>query len=284
MSIDFLVGSKAINNSLGEKLLRLPPEVEEVCLRRGRPASYTAGGKTYPLGYTARAGELDELLKRFTDDSLYAYQATLCRGFLPLPGGYRLGVAGRGVCEGGALVGVTDIMTLCLRFPHRVPGIADEIRRRWETDGGQGGILICGAPGAGKTTMLRELIHTVSETRRTAVLDSRGELCLDGVGKFVTPLSGYPPALGLEIALRTLSPEILVTDELGEEETRGALTAARCGVPLFASAHGTSRDDLLARESLRPLFGAGVFRWTVTLSHEGKERHYTMEKWECSAS
>ena len=157
MSIDFLLENTGIGISLRERFRRLPSEVEEVCLRRGRPASYTAGGRTYPLGYTARAGELDELLMRLTHGSLYAYQTTLSRGYLPLPGGYRLGVAGRGVCEGGTLVGVTDIMTLCLRFPHRVPGIADEIRRRWETDGGQGATREKATALLGADGVLREL-------------------------------------------------------------------------------------------------------------------------------
>lgn len=267
--------------ALLEELGRLDGVPEEVHLRRGRPASYVLAGKNHVLPLVLTETEIEDCFLRLAGGSVYAYRETLCHGYLPLPGGYRVGVAGRGVTEGGLLTGVTEVTELCLRIPRRCPGIEERLFRLWESEGASGGILICGAPGAGKTTLLRELLHRVSETRRTVVVDTRGELCLSGVGTLLTPMTGYPPADAMEIALRTLSPEILATDEVGEAERRGVEVSRRRGVPLFATVHGAGRADLEAHPTGRELLSSGAFRYLAVLGCVGGKRRYTVEELSC---
>ena len=302
-------------------LRHVPGEAEEVHLRSGRPASFTCGGRNFPLPFSLRAEEIEEVFLTLCAGSVYAHRETLRHGYIALPGGVRVGVAGRYVTEAGVITGVTDISGLCLRMPHRCPGLADAVLDAWErcapqraprgaeetttgageaiTTGGQprmttagaqdsarageraragepdaagtcgtpaaphgyhsGGVLVIGPPGAGKTTLLREVADRLSVTRRVAVVDTRGEICLPGVGRYLTALTDCPAADGMEIAVRTLSPEVIVTDEIGREEVTGVLRCLKCGVPLFASAHGESLSDLRARAGIGEILSLGAF-------------------------
>lgn len=294
---------------------------------------------------------MEEVFLALCDGSVYAHRETLRHGYLALRGGVRVGVAGRYVTEAGMITGVTDISGLCVRLPHRCPGLGDGVLEEWErlrtgdagapctvgatmraipgddqtaydggdcatwqdgtwhgsarhggrqntaatageragtgaqshTDGVQtyggtpGGILVAGAPGAGKTTLLRELSLRLSERRRVVAVDTRGELCLPGAGRFLTALSDCPPGEGMEIAVRTLSPEVIVTDEIGREEVKAMLDCLRCGVPLFASAHGENLDDLRARAGLREVIGLGVFSLVAFVAHGREGTHIRTE-------
>ena len=278
---NFFSGVFSAFPKLLEELGRIPGVPEEIHLRRNRPASYVLAGENRLLPLALSGAEIEDCFLRLAGGSVYAYRETLCHGYLPLPGGYRVGVAGRGVTEGGRLTGVSEVSELCLRIPRRCPGIEEALYRRWADAGESGGVLSCGAPGAGKTTLLRELLHRVSATRRTVVVDTRGELCLEGVGVMLTPLCGYPPGTAMEIALRTLSPEVLATDEVGEEERRGVEVSRRRGVPLFATVHGTGRADLEAHPAGRELLSSGAFRYLAVLERAGGKRRYTVEELSC---
>lgn len=293
----------AIMGLPGAWLRHVPAEAEEVHLRCGRPSSFTRGGRNFPLPFSLRAEELEEVFLTLCAGSVYAHRETLRHGYIALPGGVRVGVAGRYVTEAGVITGVTDISGLCLRMPHRCKGLADAVLDAWARcaapHGGEkmptgeetmvktagcagqgqesrdvgvapgapgepslyppGGVLVIGAPGAGKTTLLRELAARLSETRRVTVVDTRGEICLPGVGRYLTALTDCPAAEGMEIAVRTLSPEAIVTDEIGREEVAGVLRCLKCGVPLFASAHGGSLSDLRGRAGLGELLSLGAF-------------------------
>ena len=82
------------------------------------------------------------------------------------------------------------------------------------------------------------------------MIDSRCELAagLDGISA-VDVLSSYPRGRGIEIAVRTLSPDYVVCDEISSDEDMSALRhAVGSGVRIIASAHGRSYSDLTARE------------------------------------
>lgn len=243
--------------------------LEEVRLRSELPASLTIAGENVILPYVADMEAVQGVLAAFCGGSLYAYEDTLREGYLPLPLGCRLGVAG--VLEGR---GIRYANALVLRIPRLVRGVSAPLVAAWQAAGARGGILVISPPGAGKTTVLKDFICTVSRgamARRVAVVDSRYELCPMPMGALVDVLGGYPRDRGMLLALKTLSPEVIVLDEIAPPDVEAILAVANGGVPLAASIHGDGPADVLGREWLAPVLARGVFRHIACLGRASGE-------------
>ncbi|MBO7390430.1 MAG: stage III sporulation protein AA, partial [Clostridia bacterium] len=229
-------------------LRRLPTAVTEVRLRRRRPLIYlTSRGRTISE-YIISDTEFETVLSLVTEHSLYAITEKLVNGYIPLRGGLRVGVAGEGVMDGDRVKTIKHITSLSLRIPHQIFGIADFLHIDGYFDQN---LLIVSPPGAGKTTLLREITRKLSECGKcVTVLDERGEIsgacgnefALD-VGANTDVLFGFPKKLSYENALRALSPEYIVTDELsGERDVEGVMRAFYGGVRVIATLHGGTLD------------------------------------------
>ncbi len=246
-----------------------PRRLEELRLRADRYATLTVGGRNLPTRVLLSEEDLAAILVHLCGGSLYAYSDTIHRGYITLPGGVRVGIAGRAVCEEGRVIGVYDITALCIRLPHRharVGAPVCRLLRALAADGqGHTGALIYAPPGVGKTTLLRGVAATMASGERplrTVVIDTRGELGFDtdGADLCLDILRGYPRARGVEIATRTLAAELIVCDEIGDvEEAMALISAHHGGVPLVASAHAGRLDELLRRTGIRLLHEARLF-------------------------
>ncbi|MBO5797303.1 MAG: Flp pilus assembly complex ATPase component TadA, partial [Clostridia bacterium] len=130
-------------------------------------------------------------------------------------------------------------------------------------------LLICGQPASGKTTLLRDLICRLAtgiSPRRLTVVDERGELLLDN-DQPCEVLLGYPKAVGIEQALRTLSPEGIVFDELGsEEEVKAVLQCLNSGVAAICTLHADGIESLKRRPAARAALQSGAFEYVALLS------------------
>ena len=204
--------------------------ISEIRLRANAPLSVSYGARNIS-SFRGRSVicdeyEVAETLQKLCEDSVHTYGETLKEGFISLENGYRIGVCGR--------VGVSG----------------DSIN-------------------VGKTTLIRDLAAQISGgsfPRRVALIDTRGELYIRRlfVGCLVDVLHGYPRAKGIEIATRTLSPEVIFCDEIGSaEEARAILGAQNSGVPLIATAHADGREALFRRPNIRLLYENGIFRYYI---------------------
>lgn len=276
---------------------RLPPEaaaqVQELRLRAGQAVSVgirgqeryiTADGRFTDAAGGAlhcRAEWIRQIVDRVCEQSLYAHQEQLRCGFLPSPTGCRIGIAGTAITEGGRIVGYRDITSLCLRIAREHRGCAAELVQTL-CENGVRGALLCGEPSCGKTTLLRDLVREfISRRLSVTVVDERGELAMTALGCDV--LRGAPKSQGIEQAIRCLSPQVVVFDELGADEMEEVRRAAACGVPIVASAHCRQPRDLLLRDGMRDLLNGGVFPFLVVLRGRGRpgeiERVIRTEEW-----
>lgn len=250
-------------------LLGLPKDVpvEEIRIRAGQPLQVCLAGEERMLvppdgRAAATSQECGEMLLRICGHSLYAWSSELKNGFITLTGGYRVGICGKAVIEGDRMARFSDVTSFDIRIPHMRPGAADHVLPYLlDTEGRAVPSLLVSAPGCGKTTMLRDIARQLSvgqhgaKAHRVAVVDSRYELSGGGafdLGPRTDVLSGLDRREGLPMLLRTMAPEVIVTDEIGVPADAHALfAAATAGVCVIASLHATyaarERNTLLMK-------------------------------------
>lgn len=281
----------------GPLLGKIPEEVkeeaQEIRFRAGKPVTVCTGRRTWfltgsgallpqasSLCPSVSPGELQSLFRGLCADSLYSREPEIREGYLTLRGGHRAGVCGTAVVRDGEVSSLRDISTLCIRISREYPGAADEIFRRLGLP--EGGLLIAGAPSSGKTTVLRDLARQLANGSRgrycrVAVVDERGELgsvcrglAENDLGLTADLLSGYPKEQGILQAVRSLSPEYILCDELGGEKDARAVEAGMfAGASIVATVHAGSREELRERLVCRRLLETGAFTHVVQLAGRG---------------
>lgn len=239
--------------------------IEEIRLHSGRILRITSRQKNLACGIVVSEREIEEIFNRMCGGSLYAFEETIRKGYIPLAGGIRVGVCGNAACEDGKIIGVHNITGLMIRIPNAIAVDTSALLETFFATREVQGMLIYAPPGVGKTTLLRAIAKEISSPQygwHTVIVDTRGELNV-GLGDSSLSLdvmSGYPRDIGIEISVRTLGAQIIICDEIGSlSDARATLGAANCGVPLIASAHAASVEELLERPAIKILHRAHVF-------------------------
>lgn len=292
----FVQAVRALPPRLRQEALTLSEEdrarAEELRLRAGWPMTVLVGGAERPLGgEPVEITELERLVEIASGASLHAVLDQVRRGYLTFEGGHRVGLCGTAVLREGEIHALRCISSANLRIARQVKGAAGPVLDRLCPGGRLADTLILAPPGLGKTTLLRDLIRSVSEGEgcvplRVSLADERGEVAAmyNGlpqleVGRRTDVAEGCPKAQGLMLLLRAMNPQVLAVDEItAPEDVRALITAAGCGVTLLATAHGEDRTDLERRSLYRPLLEEGLFRFLVGIRREGERRVYTVEE------
>ena len=223
--------------------------------------------------------QVAQMAEALCEHALYARAEEQRSGFVTLRGGHRMGLCGRVICQGQSIRALRDISSFCIRIAGQWRGAADGlIGQLTDETGFCRSTLIVGLPGMGKTTLLRDSLRRLSEAgRRVCVVDERSEIAAmcDGlpqleVGPCTDVLDGCGKEAGLRWLLRSLSPEVLVTDELSDTlDAQAALEAIRSGVSMLATVHGRDLDSVCGRNTLYPLIRDRAFeRYAVLDVHE----------------
>jgi stage III sporulation protein AA len=264
--------------------------LEEIRIRENAPLFICAMGKNLPLSadgsvgrsnaYIVSTSDCRELLMKLSGYSIYALQEEMKRGFITLKGGYRVGLAGKTVLSGGEVKLISPVSCFNIRISREIPGCSAKLLPYITQHKRPLNTLIVSSPQMGKTTMLRDIARHFSNLGcneggyKVVIVDERSELagCCEGVaqndvGKQTDVLDGCPKALGIMMALRGLSPQVIVTDEIGSgEDTQAIMEAVNCGVTVIASAHAGSIEELKRRTGTLPLIQNGVFERIVMLT------------------
>ena len=236
--------------------------IYELRLQMGCGSSVWIGAGRYRLCCRISEGEICDTLNRLCQGALYAHADTIAKGYISYGDGVRVGVCGYARYDGGALVGIDEISMLVYRFPGGESSLTDALCAAFSF--AERGMLIYSVAGGGKTTALRSLCKRLASTDRRlriAVVDERCEFFredCDNLG--IALLRGYRRSLGVEIALRALSANLLVIDEIGvEDESYAVRQSLLTGARLLATAHAGTLDDVLQRDAVRPYLEKNIF-------------------------
>lgn len=223
-------------------------DMQEIRLCADKNAAVIKNGKLTDTGVYISGEILNKIVQSMCRGSMYAMQTSLVQGFLTLSGGHRVGVCGRCVSENGKVTHLTDISAICIRVAKEVRGAANELMEYLECNGRLYNTLIISPPGCGKTTVLRDIARQIGESHKVCIADERSEIaaCKGGipsynVGKFTCVMDGVPKAEGILMMLRTMSPEVIITDETGSVAEENAIRSLiNCGAKIITTAHGYS--------------------------------------------
>ena len=219
----------------------------------------------------------DELLYSFCNYSVYSNSDNINRGFITLENGARIGLAGTAVYENGEILSVKDISSMNIRISKEIKNCADSVLNFLYVNSFPS-IIVAGMPSSGKTTLLRDMARQLSsgfnnKYAKIAIIDERGEICgkrnseseLD-IGINTDVLFSFSKAQGIEIATRTLSPDMIICDEVSTlSEVDSILCAFSSGVSFALSVHIKSREDLLYKPIIRKLLETNEFSYIVLL-------------------
>ncbi len=223
--------------------------------------------------------DFDKLYLSFCIYSVYSNAENIKNGFITLKNGSRIGIAGNAVYDKNELLSVNDVSSINIRISKDVKNCADSILSFLYVNSFPS-IIVAGKPNSGKTTILRDIARQLSsgfnnKYAKIAVVDERGEICgktgdcseLD-IGVNTDVLTSFPKDKGIEIATRTLSPEMIVCDEIStQKEVKSILYAFSSGVRFALSVHIGSRDDLINKPIIRTLLNTREFSYLVLLDN-----------------
>lgn len=272
-SIDWgMDGFQFLPEPLYEEIRRIPYEsLRDIRLYAGRPGCVKTSAGVKTLHYVPDGKMLYQTVQEACRRRLRISPEATGQGYITLEGGHRMGLCGRVTLEGKETV-LQEIGSVCIRVAHAVAGCGEQEAEVFMHL--MRGIVICGLPGSGKTTHLRDVLRILSQRGVVAGLsDERGEVaaCVRGipqldVGERTHVLDGCPKAEALRWLIRGMCPQVLAMDELyGEDECEAVREAAACGVPVIATVHADDAKSLMRRKGIARLFSEDVFGAAVFL-------------------
>jgi stage III sporulation protein AA len=271
--------------SIAEMINELPEsklkKLEEIRLRINRPIELIAAGEALFLPYRVQEKDGEQFLDKLANYSFYTLEEELKKGYITIEGGHRVGLAGKVILEEGRVKAIRNVSSFNIRIAREkigaaVPLVQHLFKNRWRHT------MIIGAPQSGKTTILRDLARIVSSgipekkipALKVGIVDERSEIagCVRGIpqlhfGPRLDVLDACPKAEGMMMLIRSMSPDVLIVDEIGrEEDSQAIMEAVNAGITLIMTTHGHSFADLHKRPILKQIVEESVFERFIELT------------------
>ncbi|MDR0879897.1 MAG: stage III sporulation protein AA [Clostridioides sp.] len=271
-------------------------EIEEIRLRVNKPLILNSMGEDYfydteteklsmrsDSAYIVTKDDIAKTFQIICKYSIHSFMDDIQKGFITLDGGHRVGIVGKTIMEGGKVKNMKHISSLNIRVSREVRGCADKVLGDIVAGPNEvNNTIIISPPQCGKTTILRDIVRNLSNGNarfgfsgiKVSLIDERNEIAgtylgvpqMD-VGMRTDVIDSCPKDIGISMLLRSMSPNVIVTDEIGSErEIESLYNALNGGVSLITTVHGNSIEDIRNRKELSRLIDSELFKKAIVLS------------------
>ncbi|WP_102400865.1 stage III sporulation protein AA [Haloimpatiens massiliensis] len=273
---------------LSEPLIKLIKNTEEldklqeIRIRIGKPIILGINNNEILKEYIPKEEELKSIVQRFSSYSLYAFDEEIRQGYITIKGGHRIGICGSCVVEKDRIKTIKNISSINIRICRQIKGCADNIMPSLIEQGEIMNTIIISPPKCGKTTLIRDVTRNVSNGiegiiagKKVSVIDERSEIagCYLGVpqmdvGIRTDVLDSCPKSYGISMAIRSMAPEVIVSDEIGTyKDMENIILALNSGVKVITTIHGYDETDLYRRPVFKEIIDNKVFTRAIILSN-----------------
>lgn len=281
----------------GEEIIRILPKkistevrsyiydglIQEIRIKIGKPIILNLSNEEKILNYIATNEDMKEILVKISNYSLYAYEEEIKQGYITIKGGHRIGLAGECVISQGEIKTIKNISSLNIRISKEVPGCSNKLMPMITEGDRIYNTLIVSPPKCGKTTILRDIAKNISNGMYTIKLKGKKVVIIDERSEVAASYNGIPQMnvgirtdildnclkkTGMLMAIRSLSPEVLICDEIGTLGEVEALNMAfNSGVNIIVTVHGYDIEDIYGRKALKELIDEDILERIIVLSN-----------------
>lgn len=276
---------KYISPKFRNLLIKVSNEnIQELRLRVNQPFGITILGTEM---YLTNSGTLtnnpndgimctkQDILQSFDsvcNHSVHSYAKELSQGYITIEGGNRVGLCGTYIYKGNEIHTIKDISSINFRVANQVIGSAETLFKMADFSSPKG-LLIIGRPLSAKTTIIRDLVRLISSKYKVSIIDERSEIASvyngipqNNVGLKVDIFNDYPKDIAITNAIRTMSPDIILCDEIGTlQDFKAIKRGAIYGVKFICTAHADSISQVMKNENFRDIFSTNAFDYITLL-------------------
>lgn len=264
--------------------------IEEIRIRLNRPVVIKVESKNIILNHIISFDEIQTTFEKICENSIYSFKKQICEGYITIKGGHRVGITGNCVYENGQVLNINYISSLNFRIAREKIGCAESIINIIYDKDRIYNTLIASKPGSGKTTILRDVIRTLSNMGKTCgIVDERGEIAAlskgipqKDVGILTDVIDNISKSKGMNLLIRSMSPQVIACDEIGSKEDTESIEYAICsGINGIFTAHGSSLNELKLNPQLTELLKKYILQRIIFLSDKEKgkiEKIYSLNE------
>ncbi|MGH4050448.1 MAG: stage III sporulation protein AA [Clostridium sp.] len=259
-------------------------KLEEIRIKVNKPLFIHIGSKEEIWDYIATPEDIKYIMQRISNYSIYAFEEEIRQGYITIKGGHRVGLCGICVIENNNIKTIKDISSINIRACKEIIGCADKVMPYITHDNSMHNTIIISPPKCGKTTLLRDISRQISDGdknknfngKNVSIIDERSEIAgsFKGipqmeVGVRTDVLDNCPKSQGIMMAIRSMSPDVIVCDEIGtQRDMESILMALNSGISLVTTIHGFGIEDLYKRLVFKDIVENFVFSRAIVLSNK----------------
>ena len=256
--------------------------LQEIRIKINKPLILFVGEKEIVNSYLVSREDMSIIMKRISNYSIYSIEDEIKQGYVTLKGGHRVGICGNCVLEGNKIRTIKNVSSINIRICREVIGCSSKVIPYIISKGQILNTIIISPPKCGKTTLVRDIVRTISDGldgtkssgKKVCVIDERSEICSSyegvpqlNVGIRTDVMDACPKSEGIMMAIRSMAPDVIACDEIGSiEDIKSIMIALSCGINMITTIHGFGIEDIYNRKLYENIVINNVFQRAVVLS------------------